>query len=439
MAPSPYEGSPLSTFTAEACATLPGPAWLQGRRGGAYDRFAAAELPTEAEEVWRYSRIGSLDLDAFAPLPSGTGPAPDGGIPAGVAPLVDAVGERSGLVVLRNGRLASVTLEPDLAGRGVYVGALSEAPDGPDLLGSVAAPVDTFVDLNTAFMAEGVVVRVPRGVVVDHPIVVVHWIDADASAVFPRLVVQVGESAQVTVLDHLGSPAGVAPFVAPVVELDAAANAHLGYLAVQELGHAAWQVGYHASRVGADATLTSSLVALGGGYARVRTDSELVGRGGTGNLLAAYFGDGEQMHDFRTLQDHVAPRTTSKLLFKGVVEDESHAVYSGLIRVRKGAAGTDAEQTNRNLVLAGGARADSVPNLEIEENDVRCTHASAVGPVDEDQRYYLEARGVPPKVAERLIVLGFFDDVIGHRHAPVPSLRGLLRSAFASKLGAGRP
>ena len=410
---------------------------MQARRAEAFERFAAAPLPTEAEEVWRYSRIGALELDAYDPVPAG-GPAGPRGVPTEQVPLLDGVGARSGLVLVRNGRIVSVELEPGLADKGVYVGQLSEVPDGADLLGSVAAPVDAFVNLSTAFLADGVVVRVPRRVVVEHPILVLHWVDA-AAALFPRLVVQAGESAQVRVLDHIGSPPGVAAFVAPVVELDASDDASLGYLAIQELGHEAWQVGYHASRVGRDATLTSSLVALGGSYARVRTDSELAGRGGTSHLLAAYFGDGDQMHDFRTMQDHIAPRTTSKLLFKGAVEDESHAVYSGLIRVRKGAAGTDAEQTNRNLVLAGGARADSVPNLEIEENDVRCTHASAVGPVDEDQRYYLEARGVPPEVAERLIVLGFFDDVIAHRNAPVPGLRPLLRSAVAAKLGAGKP
>lgn len=421
---------------------------MQARRAEAYERFAGGSLPTEAEEVWRYSRIGALDLDAYAPMPSaspgsspaGHGGGAHGGVAAEVVPLLEAVGPHSGLVLMRNGRIESVGLAPGLAEKGITVGRLSDVADGADLLGSVAGPVDAFVNLATAFVDDGVVVRVPARVVVDHPILVLHWVDEGAagSALFPRLVVQAGESAQVTVLDHIGSPPGVTALVAPVVELTAGDNAHVGYLAIQELGHEAWQVGYHASQVGADATLTSSIVALGGSYARVRTDSKLTGRGGTSHLLAAYFGDGEQMHDFRTLQDHVAPRTTSRLLFKGAVEDDSHAVYSGLIRVRKGAAGTDAEQTNRNLVLAGGARADSVPNLEIEENDVRCTHASAVGPVDEDQRYYLEARGVPPEVAERLIVLGFFDDVVAHTHAPVPSLRPLLRAAVAAKLGHGK-
>ena len=430
------EETRLSTFTADASVALGGPEWLRARRAEAFERFAAAELPTEAEEVWRYSRIGQLDLDAYAPAGAAVG---DDAIPPQVAELAEAVGPRSGLVVVRDGRITTVELAPDLAAAGVELGPLSRVADGDDLLGAVAGPVDPFVDLATAFLDDAVLLRVPRRVVVPDPIVVLHRIDAGGgagAAVFPRLVISAGESSQVRVLDHLASPDGVASFVAPVVELDVADNANVGYLSMQELGRDAWQVAYQASRVGRDGALTSSVVALGGSYARVRTDSSLLGQGGNSHLLAAYFGDGDQEHDFRTMQDHAAPKTGSDLLFKGAVEDRAHAVYSGLIRVRKGAAGTNAIQTNRNLVLTEGARADSVPNLEIEENDVRCAHASAVGPVDEDQRYYLEARGVPPQVAERLIVLGFFDEVIGH--APVGSLRPRLRAAVAAKLGGER-
>ena len=357
-------------------------------------------------------------------------------MPPGLVAVVEAAGERAGLVVLRNGWIAHAELDPALAQRGVVLGPMASVYDGGEAFGSVAGPADVFVDLATAFVADPVLVRVPRGVVVDRPIVVVHWVDADGAAVFPRLVVQAGETAQVTVLDHLASPDDVTAFVAPVVELHAADASNLAYLGTQQLGTRAWQVAYQASRVGRDASLLSSVVALGGDYARVRTDSRLAGQGGTSNLLAVYFGDGRQMHDFRTMQDHEAPKSTSDLLFKGAVEDESHSVYSGLIRVRKGAAGTNAFQTNRNLVLTRGAHADSVPNLEIEENDVRCSHASAVGPVDEDQRYYLEARGVPTEVAERLIVLGFFDEVI--ERTPVPGMRHPLRQAVAAKLDGAR-
>jgi Fe-S cluster assembly protein SufD len=138
------------------------------------------------------------------------------------------------------------------------------------------------------------------------------------------------------------------------------------------------------------------------------------------------------MHDFRTIQHHRAPHTRSDLLYKGAVANSARSVYSGLIRVEKGARGTNAMQTNRNLVLHEGAHADSVPNLEIEDNDVRCSHASAVGPIAEDQRFYLESRGVPPDVAGRLIALGFLDEVL--EQLPAPALADPLRLALAAKL-----
>ncbi len=386
--------------------------------------------------MWRYSRIDELDLERFAPPSDGEG-AGDGTLPSGLEPVLGWAGEWAGLLVLRNGKVVRAEVDSALADKGVVVGPLAASPLAAELLGSVARPTDVFGELSTAFLADGALVHVPRGVVVDRPVLVLHWVDGDGAAVFPRLVVRAEETAEVTVLDHLASPPALEALVGPVVELDVGDASHVSYLAVQSLGSGVWQLGSQASTVGRDATLDSFTVALGGYYARVRTDSRLAGQGGTSNLLAVYFGDGHQMHDFRTMQDHEGPKTTSDLLFKGAVEDEAHSVYSGLIRVRKGEAGTNAFQTNRNLVLTEGAHADSVPNLEIEENDVRCSHASAVGPIDDDHRYYLEARGVPPEVADRLIILGFFDDVI--ERTPLPGLRGPLRQAVAAKLHEAGP
>ena len=413
-------------------AALDGPAWLRDRRAAAFERYEAAGLPTEAEEVWRYSRIEDLDLDAYQP-PDRSGDGKEPAVPGEVQPVLDAVGDRAALLVLRNGRPVHAEVDPALAERGLVVGSLADSPAGDGLLGAAASRSDAFTELSTAFLVDGALVDVPRGVTAEKPVVVVHWVDAaaDGSSVFPRTIVRAGEASEVTVLDYLAS-SDVSLLAGPVVELVADAAAFLRYCNVQELGPRVWQVGYQASRVGRAATLESSTVALGGDYARVRTDSKLVGDGGTSHLLAVYFGDGGQMHDFRTMQDHDAPRTTSDLLFKGAVTDQAHSVYSGLIRIARGAAGTKAFQTNRNLVLAEGARADSVPNLEIDENDVRCSHASAVGPVDPEQRYYLEARGIPTDVADRLIVLGFFDEVV--TRTPVAGLHPLLRLAVAAKL-----
>jgi Fe-S cluster assembly protein SufD len=371
-------------------------------------------LPTTEEEVWRYSRIAELDLDGFAPVVESAEPPPD--LFTGIDTLFDALGPRSGFVLTVDGRITR------LEGEG-----LAPLADDDEL----APPVDVFGELNAELHGDGVVVRVPRGAVVDHPIVIVQFVGTDGGAVFPYTLVDAGEASQVTVVEVLASP-DVRALVAPVVDLRVGPAANVRYLNVQQFGGRVWQVVHQVSRVDRDATLHSSMVALGGEYARVRADSKLVGAGATSHLLAAYFGDGRQMHDFRTMQDHDAPKTTSDLLFKGAVEDTAESVYTGLIRVKKGAAGTRAFQTNRNLVLSEGAAANSVPNLEIEENDVSCSHASAVGPIDEDQRYYLEARGIPTEVAERLIVLGFFDDIL--ERVPVPGLRVPLRAAVAAKL-----
>ena len=238
---------------------------------------------------------------------------------------------------------------------------------------------------------------------------------------------------------HLDSAApgegDVASLYLPVVELDVAEAARLRYIGVQALGPDAWQVGYCASRTARDASLRTMAVALGGDYARLRTDARMHGQGAYNELLAVYFGERAQMHDFRTIQDHAAPKSRSELIFKGAVTDKSSSVYSGLIRIAPEGKGSVANQTNRNLILSDDAAAESVPNLEILNNDVKCSHASSVGPIDEDSRYYLESRGVPPDVAERLIVLGFFADLLDR--IPDAEMVAQLIAAVAAKFQAG--
>ena len=426
-------------FTADAARSLPGPEWLVERRVAAAERLADVAWPTDAEEIWRYSRIGELDLDRFAPVPRellgepGVEPAPGGG------PVAAEAGERAGLVAVRNGRVVHHALDDALAAKGVVVCGLATCDREvvADALGvcSDASP-DAFTALHDAFLVGGAVVKVPPGVVVDKPIVVLHWSEGDGLASFPHTLVIAGEDAEVTVFDRFGSSDtgrdSRGHLVDAVVELLVADAARVRYLSVQEHGPRTWQVALQRAHVGRDASLKSSSVALGGDYARLRSESLITERGGESDLLAVYFGDGSQMLDFRTLQDHAAPSSRSDLLFKGAVEDRARSVYSGLIRIRHEAQRANAFQTNRNLVLSEGAEARSVPNLEIEANDVHCSHASAVGPIDDDQRYYLESRGIPPAEAERLIVLGFFDDVFDR--LPVPSLIAPLRRSVIEKI-----
>jgi Fe-S cluster assembly protein SufD len=399
---------------------------LRAARRAAAERFADLSWPTDALEDWRYSRIDALDVGRYQPASAPTGrPAPDGREFA--AALAAAAGRPAALIETHNGYLS----QSHGSDRAVTVERLS-APDAKMVeLGTVAGEPDAFAALNLAFAPAPIRVRIaPHATAA--VVVVVHWVDGDGSALFPRMKVEVESGATASVLEVVAGPG--AALIAPVTELNVADAARLSYVTVQALGPEAWQIGLQASRVGRDSTLVSGAVALGGYYARTRTESALVAPGGDSRLLAVYFGAGRQMHDFRTVQHHQAPKTRSELLYKGAVANSSRSVYSGLIRVEKGARGTNAFQTNRNLVLHEGAHADSVPNLEIEDNDVRCSHASAVGPIAPDQRFYLESRGVPPAVADRLIALGFLGEVVAE--LPIPGLATPLLDQLAAKLTA---
>jgi len=415
----------MTEFSTDAARALAGPSWLVDRRVSAAEVFAAAVPPDVVDEEWRYSAIREFDLSEFVPS-SQTCPAP----------TPDFELDSSAVVRSVNGRIVSVSSADELSAAGVYVGPLTGSEQGPDLLGAVGSEAaGYFTILNDAFVADPVLIRVPPGVVLHKPIVVTHYLTGSGAAAFPRLVVDIGADSQAEVLDHHTSDSDPL-LVCPVTELDVSPAGRLGYLNVQQLGSNTWQFCSQLGRVGRDARLTVSTAAFGGGYARTRSDVRLVGRGADCDLSALYFGDGRQGLDFRTYQDHVAADTTSNLLYKGVVSDESRSIYTGLIRVRPDARGTNAFQTNRNLKLGEDAWVESVPNLEIENNDVRCSHASAVGPVDEEQRFYLESRGVPAGEAERLIVAGFLGEVL--ETLPVRAAHETLRSAIDAKLSRQR-
>ena len=354
-------------------------------------------LPTAELELWRYSRIGELDLGSFAA--------------GAVATTVSGEASRGSQV-----SLAEVS---------------SEA-------------ADVFETMNEEFAREatrggrdGGTVRVAtsRGQVVASPIIVTH--DARESGVvsFPSLEIDAAENSEVTVVERFVSADGCRSLVVPMVKIRAAKSARVTYVAINELSRDTWLIGYQRASGVRDSSISSSTVALGGDYSRVRAGVRLVGQGASAKQVALYFADGDQMHDFRTLQDHAAPRTRSDLLFKGAVRDRAKSVYTGLIKIRDNADKSEAFQTNRNLTLSSGAWAESVPNLEIETNDVKCSHASTVGPIDDEQRFYLESRGIRPDVAERLVVFGFFADVIDR--LPAAAQPDALRQKVGAKLSAG--
>jgi Fe-S cluster assembly protein SufD len=417
----------VPTFTAEASARLEGPEWLRNRRAEGFAAFESCSLPSEGEEVWRYSPIDELDLDQFTPESvevNGAGAALLGS-------LSTALGTTSGTVLVESGRPVSLS-----GGGGFAVGRAADVATASDMLGAVQRDGDALVRLNDAFLPDAVFVDVPEGVAVEAPVLVVHWLEG--SSAFPRTVVRAAKGASVSVFEVFAGAGGSGrSLVVPVTELWADDEASVSYVSLQVLGASAWSLARLAARGGSDSSLRTFTVGLGGAYSRVRADVSVEGKEARSEILSAYLGDGAQVHDIRTLQDHAAPKTTSELLCQGAVAGRSRSVYSGLIRVHRGAVKSDARQTNHNLVLDEGAHADSVPNLDILENDVKCSHASTVGPIDEDQRYYIESRGVAPEVAEGLIVRGFFDAIIdrGPIHAVTPLLQREVHDRLDAALG----
>ena len=348
-------------------------------------------MPTAEAELWRYSRIGELDLASYSVGSAAT----------------NVVGEAE------VGGKSRVTLADVSA----------EEPD-------------VFETLHTRH-AQVVRVATGRGQTIAEPVLVTHDIRDSGVVSFPSLEIDAAENSEVVVVERFVSNDGCRALVVPMVKIRAAKSARVTYVAINELSRDTWLIGYQRAIGERDSTISTSTVALGGDYSRVRAAVRLVGQGASAKQVALYFADGSQMHDFRTLQDHAAPRTRSDLLFKGAVRDTAKSVYTGLIKIRDNAEKSEAFQTNRNLTLSSGAWAESVPNLEIETNDVKCSHASTVGPIDDEQRFYLESRGIRPEIAERLVVFGFFADVIDR--LPSAAQPEVLRQKVGEKLLAAAP
>ncbi|MGH1502010.1 MAG: SufB/SufD family protein [Acidimicrobiales bacterium] len=377
-------------------------------------------LPTAEAEAWRYSPIADLDLARFAPAA-----APGGGLP------VERPAEAAALVALVDGHVAGIDLDDGWAAKGVTIAAVPASEAG-ELL-PVPEPT-AFDDLHARQLSAVVVIDVPRGVELSEPILVTERLSGGSTLAASHLVVRAGDGAGVSVVATQTAAPGSdgAAIYLPRCELVAGPAARLRYAVVQELGEETWMLGRQLGAADAQATVSATFAAFGGRYARQRVDTDLIGRGATGELAAVSYGDGSQVIDFRTFQHHRARDTYSDLLFKGAVDDTSGSIYTGLIKIHPDGAGSNAHQTNRNIKLSDDAWAWSVPNLEIEHNDVRCSHASTVSPVDEDQQFYLQGRGVPPAVADRLIVGGFFAEALAR--FDLASVRDEVAAQVAAKL-----
>lgn len=359
--------------------------------------FTSVGLPTTSDEVWRYAPLKDLELDNFS-----VAAEPRFDVDSAFA---SQLCERAGLVVrVVDGFL--VDNGASLEGVSVAASETTQSLNGETLAERYAS--DTFALLNGALAPATTVLRIAPGVNVARPIVILNVTNSSSS--FPRTHIELGRGSSATVVEYFeGGDDGL---VVPLSEYRVGANAALQLITYQRLSLSAWHVARTTGFLERDARLRQAVIGMGGHYNRSRNDAVMLETGSENELRTTFLGSGNQVHDFRTHQFHKAGRSHSTLLSKGAVADESRSVYTGLIEIEKGAKRTDARQTNHNLLLSPAAHADSVPNLEIRENDVMCAHASSVGPLDELQRWYLESRGVSRVNAERLMIQGFFNEML---------------------------
>jgi Fe-S cluster assembly protein SufD len=391
---TPIDIDELSTVASE----LGGSEWMVERRLEAARRFAASDLPSDDDEEWRYSRIGDLDLAAYALHPLADAVSPE---EAAVVPDLSSL-----RVEVVDGRLMSTAGLDDVDG--ITVAVVDSAENDP---WPVDDGLDAFDHLNVAVGPGAIRISVAAGAVIERPIQVTSRLTTPSVLTAPRVVIDMGENSELTVIDWFTSDDSDRLSL-PRYLMRLGQSSRLRWLGVQDLGRSTVSLGRQVAVLGRDSSLSVTYTALGGSSSRMRFDTELSGQGSTARLNAVYYGDGRQHHDLRTFPSHVAPDTTSLLDFRGALDGAATAVYTGLVHVGRDARGTNAEQSNRIIKLSEEAWAESVPNLEIHNNDVRCAHSSAVGPIDADQRFYLESRGVDPATAEQLVVSGLFADLL---------------------------
>ena len=280
-------------------------------------------------------------------------------------------------------------------------------------LGELVGADDKFTAHNAALWENGLLVHVPKGVVLEQPLYVRIVNDVEGGSLFWRLLVVAEPESRFTVIEEYTSTSPeLSGYVNGAVEIFVEQGAKVEYVSVQSLSKETWHFGTHHARVERDAELDWVTGGFGSKKGKIRIQNDLAGPGATSRVTGAYFADGVQHLDYDTFQEHIAPNTTSDFAFKGALRDKSRAVWRGMIRVERDAQKTNAYQENRNLLLSKTAHADSIPGLEILANDVRCTHGATLGQVDREQLFYLMARGLPRHEAERLIVRGFFQDVL---------------------------
>jgi Fe-S cluster assembly protein SufD len=433
----------VSTETIRALSALKGePDWILEKRLEAWRTFEGAPMPSLRDEAWRYTDISDVRIEDFAPYAPSPDVSSERELPDAVQALIKEGEQNSALLVQHNSETAYSRADEELARKGVVFTDLHTALEEHEdlvkekLFGLVPMDYDKFAGLSAAAFSGGSFLYVPRGVDIEVPIQSYRWLDVTGS-IMPRTLVVVEEGSSVTYIDEYASADNEElAFSNGAVELYVGEGSSLRYVSIQNWERNVLHFNTIRSKTEKDATINSLVVSLGSSLSRTNVEAGLEAPGSDSEMLGLYFADSDQLLDHHTLQDHLAPNAHSDLLYKGALRDESLAVFSGLIRVEPGAQKTDAYQTNRNLILGTDeAMAVSLPNLEIMADDVKCSHGSTTGQVDDVELFYLMSRGIPRKEAEKLVVFGFFGEVTSR--IPFKGLKEKLDRAIEGKIGLG--
>jgi Fe-S cluster assembly protein SufD len=419
----------LSEYKAE-------PEWMKHRRLEAWRVFRDTPRPTTKDEPWRRTDIRRVKLDKVAPALGG---AQLNDLPSRLTAMIGS-DEQTGLLLHANGGMVHSALSEAAAGQGVIFTAMDTAVrEHSDLLErlfmseAVRVGDGYFAAMHGALWSGGTFLYVPKNVQVALPLHAATWAGSAVNSLTHTLVV-VDSGARVTFIEEFTSAdSGDHALHNGVVELILRDNAQLDYVNVQDWDRKAYNFSTERAIVGRDATLHWVIGGVGSRLTKSFIDSSLVGPGSTALMSGVFFGDGRQHLDYDTQQNHMAPHTTSDLLYKGALKGKARSVWQGMIKVFPGAQKTDGYQANRNLILEKTARADSIPGLEIEADDVRCTHGATVSQLDPEEVFYVRSRGLTLEDTQRLIVQGFFTPVI--ERIPLESVRERLSAEIMKKVG----
>jgi Fe-S cluster assembly protein SufD len=414
------------------------PSWLTQRRREAFARFQAFAWPSARDEEWRRTDIRGLRLEAFSPPSTGAG----SGLQSQVAldDLWASLSSHYATGIEHINGAAGRQPDPSRLGGAILLDLNRAAHECPDLLkrylltDAVKPSDDIFAALHGAFWTGGTLLYVPKGVKLNEPLFNLIGLTREGRVDLSHTLVVLEDDAEATLVRESAGRGGgqEASLHVGAVELFLARGAKLQFVNIQNWDQATWHFSRERALVGPDARLQWTVGGLGSRTAKVNQEVALLGPGADAQVNGVMFTAARQHLAYFTRQDHVAPHTTSDLLYKGGLKDKSRIVWKGMIRVEKDAQRTNAYQKNDNLVLSASARADSIPGLEIEANDVRCTHGATAGRVDEEMIFYAQARGIDRQTAIRLIVEGFFANV--YDRITIEPVRETLRQAVATKL-----